>query len=149
MRKELPPVLQYTYDYVAEFLFEQNAVSVNADGECLYDGPNGTRCAIGCLLKLGQGKLFENFDCGVVPLASFRPEFTDGINDGNEEVFRDLLGDLQYIHDSTVNEKMLEPRDDRRRARECWIEQFLKLSENPNYGLDPGILITWMDDEYE
>jgi hypothetical protein len=41
---------QKTFDTIVDHLYKQGCASVNDDGHCLYRGPNGTKCAIGCLI---------------------------------------------------------------------------------------------------
>lgn len=42
---------QEIFTKVANHLLTQNEPSVNSDYECLYRGPNGLKCAVGCLIK--------------------------------------------------------------------------------------------------
>ena len=37
-------------EYIAHHLAKQNMVAVSVDGTCQYRGPNGSMCAIGCLI---------------------------------------------------------------------------------------------------
>lgn len=42
---------QQAFDYVVEFMSEQNKRSVRGDGmDCMYRSADGTKCAAGCLL---------------------------------------------------------------------------------------------------
>lgn len=41
---------QEIFNTVATHLFAQGAPAVSSIGECQYRGPNGTKCAIGCLI---------------------------------------------------------------------------------------------------
>lgn len=42
---------QEIFDILAAGLLKQNAKSQNAAAACLYRGPNGTKCAVGMLIK--------------------------------------------------------------------------------------------------
>ena len=49
--KTLPQATtQQVFDQVAVHLLTQNAQSKDSAGECLYRGPNGLKCAAGCLI---------------------------------------------------------------------------------------------------
>ena len=41
---------QKIFNKIAKHLLKQNKRSLNADGRCVYRGPNGLKCAIGCLI---------------------------------------------------------------------------------------------------
>lgn len=41
---------QKTFNTIVDHLYKQGCASVNDAGQCLYRGPNGTKCAIGCLI---------------------------------------------------------------------------------------------------
>lgn len=42
---------QEIFDTVAEHLFRQGTRSYAMDRGCLYRGPDGTKCAVGCLIQ--------------------------------------------------------------------------------------------------
>jgi hypothetical protein len=42
--------LQAIFDQVVNHLLTQNAVSWDTNGICQYRGPNGMKCAVGCLI---------------------------------------------------------------------------------------------------
>lgn len=44
------PTAQETFNTVVNHLRKQNCKSINVNKECLYRGPNGTKCAVGCLI---------------------------------------------------------------------------------------------------
>lgn len=57
---------QNLFDKVVKHLRQQKKVSAGKNGDCLYRGPNGTKCAIGCLIPAREyRKSFEGntFDC--------------------------------------------------------------------------------------
>ena len=87
--------LQDTFNRVARHLLAQNRVSSNGEN-CLYRGPGGTRCAVGCVID-------DKHYCSRL----------EGRTVGSEEVRRALvksgvpyrweifamLSDLQTVHD--------------------------------------------------
>jgi hypothetical protein len=82
---------QDVFDTIARHLLTQREPSASEDGEtCLYFGPDGKRCAAGCLLTEPLGKLNDEpwgrlIDAGVVPGAH-----------------RELIDKLQTIHDDAT-----------------------------------------------
>jgi hypothetical protein len=82
---------QEVFDTVARHLLTQREPSASEDGtSCLYFGPDGKRCAAGCLLTEPLGKLNDErwgllVDAGVVPGAH-----------------RELIDRLQTIHDDAT-----------------------------------------------
>jgi hypothetical protein len=82
---------QDVFDTIARHLLTQREPSASEDGtSCLYFGPDGKRCAAGCLLTEPLGKLNDEpwgrlVDAGVVPGAH-----------------RELIEDLQSIHDDAT-----------------------------------------------
>jgi hypothetical protein len=96
---------QQIFDYVLQFLWDQNALSKSGSA-CLYLGPNNTRCAVGCLMTTEEAEwadtiksnwspdlgvsvnaLVENFG------APLRPFFKKNAS---------LLLILQRIHDNII-----------------------------------------------
>jgi hypothetical protein len=83
--------MQEVFDTIARHLLTQREPSASEDGEtCLYFGPDGKRCAAGCLLTEPVGKLNDEpwgrlVDAGVVPGAH-----------------RELIDRLQTIHDDAT-----------------------------------------------
>ena len=43
--------LRETFNKVKEHLLAQNCAAIRSDGACLYRGPDGTKCAVGCLIS--------------------------------------------------------------------------------------------------
>ena len=41
---------QKTFDTMVDHLYKQGGPAINDIGGCLYRGPNGSKCAIGCLI---------------------------------------------------------------------------------------------------
>lgn len=95
------------FSKVQAHLLEQLEQSQNGGGDCLYRGPNGTMCAIGCLIK-DEHYSFElegrSFSGENGPLA-FAVAKSCGYESGSE-LFSEYpfligtLGRLQDIHDS-------------------------------------------------
>jgi hypothetical protein len=89
---------QKIFDTVALHLIKQGKQSIDAaKGMCLYRGPNGLKCAVGCL----------------IPDKVYRPEMEghsvsrfidtyDGLN--FLQPFDAILNDLQEAHDATYGE---------------------------------------------
>ena len=91
------------YEVVHDHLLSQKRKSEDRANNCLYRGPDGTSCAIGCLLNedeaiIGDGSRYGSLDINelmdLVP--SVRKRFRD--------VSLLLLMDLQNIHDSQPTE---------------------------------------------
>lgn len=101
---------QATFEFVARHLFRQGcrATIVNqytatkltcvSCVSCVYRGPNGLKCAVGCLIpeKL-DGLIEEN-----ITVRSLKPAILDaiGVKEDDDVTF---LGDLQLIHDNENN----------------------------------------------
>lgn len=88
---------QQLFDRVASHLIRQNVRSVTEDGTCMYRGPNGLRCAIGCLIP--DEKYHEDFEESTVS-SEDRIRKAAGVRRG-DELF--LAQDLQFIHDSSIS----------------------------------------------
>ena len=92
------PTNQETFDIVTKHLLEQGCRSENED-TCLYQGPNGTKCAAGILIPDGQyDEEFEN-----------TPVMYDDVSYGPVGVLLEKLGydvylvqALQYVHDQNL-----------------------------------------------
>lgn len=79
---------QQVFDHVCEHLMQQGERSVDGD-YCRYRGPNGTACAVGCLIPNHfYRKEMEGADVKDIKLP---PQLTP-----HEE----LLEDLQRVHDA-------------------------------------------------
>ncbi len=90
---------------VYQFLLKQGKPAIGADGGCLYQAPDGCRCAIGCLLPDDH------------PLLSSRPSKTIGTVLGLDPFLKKVLGakswpdqyfltDLQGAHDSAAGDML-------------------------------------------
>lgn len=99
--------LQVIYDTVKEHLLRQGVRSSFGEA-CRYRGPDGTACAVGCLLKdedVGEGvNVYGLPACRVLSHKTFS-----------------LLSDLQLVHDS--------------RQPEAWPAMLAELATR--YGLTP------------
>lgn len=80
---------QQTFDKVAAHLRQQQAVSEDPNGDCLYRGPNGLKCAIGALIP-------DNMYS-----ADFEGQSADKIAWVLDQLGHDvdLCIDLQHVHD--------------------------------------------------
>ena len=124
--------LQYIFDFVASHLMEQGVKSATDGGHCLYSGPDGARCAVGCLLIDGAGESLDKFSPSLlsIDMGSFEPMFTAGFLRNSlpeNPLLGALLSSLQVVHDDH------KPSD--------WVEMLLNAANNNN--LDPGILVAW------
>jgi hypothetical protein len=82
---------QEMFDKVANHLFNQGCKSADAC-RCLYRGPNGTKCAIGCLIPDELYKLaFESETLSYI-LVDYLINF--------DSVGYRFLADLQLLHDT-------------------------------------------------
>lgn len=97
---------QEIFDTVVTHLFTQGVQSASVSGDrCFYRGPNGTMCAVGCLIP--DEEYEEDFEMRtVLSLYMFLR------NTGKAEKTREILGeneyllaDLQQVHDETGNWK--------------------------------------------
>ena len=90
--------LQKLFDRVARHLLTQGVRSARAVGGCLYRGPDGTMCAIGCLIDNKQySTTLENHPLTRVNAVRKAVEKSLGWALTTDEV--DLLKALQVIHD--------------------------------------------------
>ena len=85
---------QYIIDTVAAHLRKQGVRSHDGRDKCLYRGPNGTKCAVGCLLPDDLITEAANSDCVWTLIVGDR-RVADHLGRGNCT----LLGALQRVHD--------------------------------------------------
>lgn len=92
---------QEHFDKVANHLLTQNKKALDKTGKCVYRAPDGTKCAIGCLIpdelyspKLESRLVFQDI---------FDPIFGHLTY---EE--RNMLDDLQHVHDKSNVENWKE-----------------------------------------
>lgn len=97
---------QEIFDHVATHLLTQGRRSQNPnDKRCLYFGPDGTRCAIGCLYPPEVREAFEGTTYNYADLDSIVSE-EDVVDILGSDFLdhlishRNLLQHLQHIHDS-------------------------------------------------
>jgi hypothetical protein len=93
---------QGLFDTVVAHLFTQGRPALvtgdddsdRSTGDCLYRGPNGTKCAIGCLIPDDRySESLEDLEaCNVQVMEAV------GAPDGHGS----LMKDLQRVHDSTT-----------------------------------------------
>lgn len=93
---------QEIFDKVAQHLITQGKPSASYDNEgikhCLYRGPDGTKCAVGCLIPDEEySKDIESYRVRHIIEVSL----TEGINPVISSFSNDvnLLHDLQKVHD--------------------------------------------------
>lgn len=96
---------QEIFDTVVTHLSKQGKRSVNIEGDCLYRGPGGLSCAVGCLIPDSEyvhemegtlDRLVDLFVTGELD-AKVRP-VTDELLDQH----RDLIDDLHTAHDADL-----------------------------------------------
>ncbi len=112
---------QEIFDTVAKHLFSQGQRSVNANGVCLYRGPNGLKCAIGALITDEEYDSEMEFKTISFLKERFIPDRLKG-------VIIDFLSDLQNIHDDYANW-----------SRTSQMKEELEIVAR-NFGLDYSIL---------
>lgn len=84
---------QEVFDTVAKHLLAQGARASADNGECLYRGPNGTKCAVGCLLA------DEEYNSDMEGNSVWGIELPERL-----KVHAGLLSDLQALHDGSSPE---------------------------------------------
>lgn len=94
---------QEIFDKVAIHLLTQKKRSISeSEGGCLYKGPNGLKCAVGCLFTgnfdtselEGEAVFSSEVRCALQSLGVIDSNESDQVED---QV--DLLSELQEIHD--------------------------------------------------
>ena len=88
---------QELYDYIGTFLIKQGKQSKDDNG-CVYRSPNGTKCAVGCVLSNSYyRKRMDNDGYSVLELIeNFKlPNFF--------QKFDEFLDDAQNVHDNNRN----------------------------------------------
>lgn len=81
-----------TIEYIAQHLAKQNMIAMGVDGVCQYRGPNGSMCAIGCLLTNEQIAQYD-----VVTEDSVEDFATDLLD--TIALPPNLLQQIQHYHD--------------------------------------------------
>lgn len=84
---------QEVFDKVVNHLRTQGCKSADSNGRCLYRGPNGTKCAVGCLIE--DSDYTESLEDRTV---SFLVENTHVLDNYKEQ--QNLLARMQTIHDN-------------------------------------------------
>jgi hypothetical protein len=92
---------QEIFDIVSRHLLSQGIKSIDMSGTCLYRGPNGLKCAVGCLIPddlYRQQLEMQGVDaCDVLYVL----EDVEICERDDENMIR-FLRDLQNLHDGTV-----------------------------------------------
>ena len=109
--------LQEIFNKVATHLLTQKVKSFGSDAGCLYRGPNGTSCAVGCLIKE------EHYDPEIEGEAAVAIPVrlalsASGIPTTDETL--SLLSELQLLHDESQPEAW--PTDLAELAQELGLE---------------------------
>lgn len=87
-------VNQEAFNHVVRALRKQNCQSFSEDeGDCTYNGPNGTHCAVGWLCY--PEKVERNW-------AAWREEFEGWLRPEFRGVSYALIKDMQWAHDVAV-----------------------------------------------
>jgi hypothetical protein len=87
---------QEVFDTVVTHLRNQKVKSMNDEGECLYRGPNGLMCAVGCLIPDDQyDPNMENNPIDVL----LNTDLLQGDLRKTLTRFKSLLNKLQILHD--------------------------------------------------
>lgn len=82
---------QEIFDRIASHLIAQGSGSTNAEGECVYRSPNGTSCAVGCLIP---DELYNpDFEMNSVKYLPLGVREYLGLDN------MEMLSNLQTIHD--------------------------------------------------
>ena len=96
---------QEIYNRVKEHLLTQNARSTNVNGDCMYRGPNGLKCAVGYLIEdehyhvMLEGFSIDRPYVKERVARSLKIDFKDlGVPSVSEPICS-LLRRLQSIHD--------------------------------------------------
>lgn len=95
---------QEIFDTVVSHLMTQRVQSADESGDCLYRGPDGLSCAVGCLIpddlydvKMDVPEFDSGFGTGITSIIdqfNFPKYFHENI---------DLLVELQRFHDSNTS----------------------------------------------
>lgn len=87
---------QEIFETVARHLFAQGRPAYDLSDGCLYRGPNGTKCAVGCLIPDDRyDPAMEHHAVQDLSREAFNlPEIKD---------HEDLLASLQNVHDASSN----------------------------------------------
>lgn len=94
--------MQETFENVVRHLYAQGHPAMDESGACLYRGPNGTKCAVGCLIPDDLYKRQMDEDGGsVLNLLPMFPELWElfDVRDNNNKEWQDFLHQLQLAHD--------------------------------------------------
>lgn len=82
---------QEVFDMACNHLLTQNASSLNAEGECVYRGPNGLKCAAGIFLTEEGAAECEGSNWFALAMEGRVPHTN-----------RQLIQDLQHVHDGRL-----------------------------------------------
>ena len=105
------PTMQEIFDKVVNHMLTQNKRSAKerphlGSQACLYRGPNGLKCAVGCLIPDSEySTAFDNPDIstGIKRLLVKMPEFALALREGgvptDDDRIVNMLASLQNVHD--------------------------------------------------
>lgn len=118
---------QQLFDYITAFLIKQGKPSATKEGYCRYRGPDGTMCAVGCIIpdsvyspkmeSIGLGK------CIIEEFPRLKPL----------EKFTELLEYLQDAHDCVVYRSSVLGED----PIPYWKRKFAEIAKDFNLKFDP------------
>lgn len=89
---------QETFDTVAAHLLKQGKRSMSGPRTCLYRGPDGMKCAVGCLIP---DDLYRSSLEGIAVVDILSDEVTTEVGRLMKSLGHDLTlcGELQWLHD--------------------------------------------------
>lgn len=106
MKIDFKLIEQSVFDRVAKHLLKQNEQSIKiiSDGQsspvCMYKGPNGLKCAIGCLIP--EDRYDPSFELQSVNNPAIMMMLEDVFQFEHSIYALGFLNDLQLLHDSNT-----------------------------------------------
>lgn len=91
---------QEVFNTAYHFIVAQGTPAINKSGDCVYDGPNGTTCAAGCLVsederrKLPSQLWYEKLATGPIGIVKELPQYSGPHNT--------LIRCIQIAHDDAA-----------------------------------------------
>lgn len=88
---------QSVFDFVAKHLFKQGKPALGVKGHCVYRAPDGCMCAVGSLIS----------DAKYQPWLENKTIWDEHVQEAVGQIglrHKDMLGEMQHIHDSTPPE---------------------------------------------
>lgn len=116
---------QQVFDYATARMLRQGEKSVESDGACIYNGPGGLRCAVGCLISDERYHQNPDYMESVAYNNFLESVGIDLLGCGSEDGTERVLEELQEVHDSN--------------SPEAWADEFAACAfhaENTNIGME-------------